>query len=182
MLRERALKPLKKRGRPRHEPTEATRRQVIEFSAMGLTNLQVSKLLGISSVTLARNYREELDTAEARANFNVANNLYNIATDPTNKSSASAAMFWMKTRARWRESNRLDEMEHKAAELAEAGANKNQTLDPRLLSVEQRQALREIVTVAAQAMMGNGASDANVIEHQADEPEEEEDDGDEGEE
>jgi len=182
MLRLRALS-LKKRGRPAHVPTVATRRQVIEFSAMGLTQMQISKLLGISSVTLVKSYREELDTAEARALFNVANNLYNIATDPTNKSSAAAAMFWMKTRGGWREKNRLDEMEQKAIETAEGSGKPQQVLDPRLLTVEQRQALREIVTVAAQAMMGNGQA---AIEHQGDDDEgddgdyDDSDDGDDG--
>ena len=172
-----------KRGRPPHKPTEATRRQVMQFSAMGLTKRQIAKLLAIGEGSMYKYYRNELETAESQALFNVATNLYNIATDPTNKSSAVAAMFWMKTRGGWREKNRLDEMEQKAIETAEGSGNSQQVLDPRLLSLEQRQALREIVTVAAQAMMGKPV-DANLIEHdgEGDEGEEgEEDEGDEGE-
>ena len=179
LLRELAKEPAKRRGRPSHVPNEGTRRQVMQFCAMGLSRRQISKLLAIGEQTMYKYYRPELDTAESQALFQVANNLYNIATDPTNKSSAAAAMFWMKTRGGWREKNRLDELEQQATDKAEGGSTGNQVLDPRLLSLEQRQALREIVTVAAQAMMGKPI-DANLIEH--DEPEEEEESGEEDEE
>lgn len=177
MLKDKAEKKL---GRRSHVPTELTRNQVLMFCGMGLTHGQISKLLNISTPTLYKNYRTELDTGAARMNFNVANNLYNIATDPTHKSGAQAAMFWMKTRAQWRETNRL---EHTGADGQPISTTNTsvRTIDASVLNSEQRQALRELMESALATALQSGVSTGNLIEQgdYADEDEEEEESSDE---
>lgn len=168
MLKDKAVK---KAGRKSHVPTELTRNQVLMFCGMGLTHGQISKLLDISTPTLYKNYRTELDTGAARMNFNVANNLYNIATDPTHKSGAQAAMFWMKTRAQWRETNRL---EHTGADGQPISTTNTsvRTIDASVLNADQRQALRELMESALATALQSSASTSNLIEHEDDAEEE----------
>ena len=178
MLKDKSTKVRPKAGRKPHEPTKVTRDQVLAFCGMGMTHGQICKLLQISTPTLYKNYREELDTGEARMNFNVANNLYNIATDPTHKSGAQAAMFWMKTRARWRETNRL---EHTGADGQPISTNSTavRTIDASVLNADQRQALRELMESALATALNNSAANGNLIEgnqYSEDDEEELEDD------
>ena len=85
-----------------HEPTEKDRKQVTVMAGIGLTHGQISKVLGISDETLRKYYDHELETAEALMNAQVAQNLFSIATSK-GSGSVAAAIFWMKTRAGWRE-------------------------------------------------------------------------------
>jgi hypothetical protein len=113
-------------------------------------------------------------------NFNVANNLYNIATDPTHKSGAQAAMFWMKTRARWRETNRL---EHTGPDGQPIATNNTsvRTIDASVLNSDQRQALRELMESALATALQNSSANGNLIEQTdyAEEDEEAEEGGEE---
>ena len=181
MLKDKSTKVRTKAGRKPHEPTKVTRNQVLMFCGMGLTHGQICKLLDISTPTLYKNYRAELDTGEAQMNFNVANNLYNIATDPTHKSGAQAAMFWMKTRARWRETNRLEHTGPDGQPIQNQ-VSAVRTIDASALNADQRQALRELMESALATALQNGTNGGNLIDHQ-DEPEEddyeEEDSGEE---
>lgn len=92
----------KSAGRPAHKPTDKDRKIVSFASAIGLTQDQIGGLIGIHDETLRVYYRDELDFGTASANMKVGQNLFNIATGSTPQ-AASAAMFWMKTRAGWRE-------------------------------------------------------------------------------
>lgn len=85
-----------------HEPTEKDRKQVTVMAGIGLTHDQIAKVLGISDETLRKYYGNELETAEALMNAQVAQNLFSIATSK-GAGSVAAAIFWMKTRAGWRE-------------------------------------------------------------------------------
>ena len=102
--------PKKKRGpgQPPHEPTDQNRKMVESMSAYGIPQEDISKVIGISVDTLAKYYREELDTATAKANAKVAETLYRQATNVDNPRSATAAIFWLKTRGGWRETVNLD--------------------------------------------------------------------------
>ena len=171
MLKDKLMEPKKKAGRKPHAPTELTRNQVLMFCGMGLTHGQICKLLDISTPTLYKNYRAELDTGEARMNFNVANNLYNIATDPTHKSGAQAAMFWMKTRAHWRETNRLEHTGPDGQPISTT-TNAVRTIDASALNADQRQALRELMESALATALQNSAQGSNLIEHEDDSEEE----------
>lgn len=94
--------PKNKGGRPPHEPTEKTRQQVKTLAGYGIPQDGIAKLIGISEPTLQKHYREELDVGMVEANSLVVQSLFKKATG-TGPASVTAAIFWLKCRARWRE-------------------------------------------------------------------------------
>lgn len=87
-----------------HEPTPESRQLVQLHSMVGTPQATIADILNIDDKTLRKYYREELDQAEARANATIGGALFNKA-----KAGDTAAMiFWMKTRARWRETTVID--------------------------------------------------------------------------
>jgi hypothetical protein len=94
------------RGRPPHVPTDRDRRQVEVMTGLGLTQEQIGKILNVSEDTLQRHYADEIASGVAKANVQVAQNLFNIATS-RDSGAVAAAIFWMKTRGKWRETNHL---------------------------------------------------------------------------
>ncbi len=54
--------------------------------------------------TLRKHYRDELDTGHVKANAKVAENLYRKATGE-GREAVVAAIFWLKTRAGWKETS-----------------------------------------------------------------------------
>jgi hypothetical protein len=98
------LSPMSRRkgGRPPHEPTEATRKQVKALAAYGVPQDEIGRVIGISKPTLERHYRDELDRGEVEANAKVAESLFRKATGD-GAQAVTAAIFWLKTRARWKE-------------------------------------------------------------------------------
>jgi transcription initiation factor TFIIIB Brf1 subunit/transcription initiation factor TFIIB len=87
---------------PAHQPTDQLRQQVSVMVEIGMRQEEMSRVLGISEHTLRKHYEKELENAKAILNSAVANNLYRIATS-SEKGAVAAAIFWMKTRARWKE-------------------------------------------------------------------------------
>ncbi len=96
-----------KGGRPAHKPTDAQRKMVESMSAYGVPQMDISKVIGIERSTLQKHYREELDTATAKANSRVAQSLYNKALGD-GSSAVTAAIFWLKTRGGWRETSNVN--------------------------------------------------------------------------
>lgn len=89
---------------PAHEPTK-DRRQLVQLHAMvGTPQSVIADILGIDDKTLRLHYRTELDHATAQANAQIGGVLYNKAT----KGDTAAAIFWMKTRAGWKETERKE--------------------------------------------------------------------------
>jgi hypothetical protein len=86
-------------GRRAHKPDPSQRRQVEALAAYGIPSDNISRIVGIDSKTLRKYYRDEHDLGEARANAQVAGFLFNSAKS----GNVSAQIFWLKTRARWRE-------------------------------------------------------------------------------
>jgi len=68
----------------------------------GVPELEISRVIGISDVTLRKYYRRELDIGITKANAKVAQSLFQKATGDGSQ-SVTAAIFWMKTRAGWKE-------------------------------------------------------------------------------
>ena len=91
--------PAKKRGHPPHEPTKALRDTVRLHAIVGTRHEMIAQVLQIDVKTLYKYYRRELDTARDLANAQVGGALFNkaLAGDTT------AQIFWMKTRAGWKE-------------------------------------------------------------------------------
>lgn len=88
-----------KPGRPAHQPTEATRQTVSLHATVGTKQDVIAEILGISVDSLQRHYRAEIDTSREKANASVGGALFKKAMG----GDTTAMIFWLKTRARWRE-------------------------------------------------------------------------------
>ena len=86
-------------GRRAHQPDPAQRKQVETLAAYGIPETDISQVVGIDPKTLRRHYREELDLGETKANAQVAGFLFAAARN----GNVTAQIFWLKTRARWKE-------------------------------------------------------------------------------
>jgi hypothetical protein len=83
---------------------ESEARQVEAMAAYGIPEDAIAKVLGITVIDLRERYSDQLDTASTKANSRVAENLYRKATGE-GREAVVAAIFWLKTRAGWRETN-----------------------------------------------------------------------------
>lgn len=94
-----------KRGAKPWEPTDADRKLVEKMAACGIPHAQISKVIGKDLKTIYKYFRDELDTAMAKANANVAAALYQSAI----KGNVSAQIFWCKTRLGWKETQVMEQ-------------------------------------------------------------------------
>ena len=83
-----------------HQPTYDTRQRVELLVAFGIPQAAIAREIGINVDTLAKYYREELDHGLQKANGMVAGKLFAKAVYDND---LGAQIFWLKTRARWRE-------------------------------------------------------------------------------
>ena len=86
-------------SRKAHAPDPVLRRQVETMAAYGIPETDISAVLGIDPKTLRKHYRDELDHAQTKANAQVAGFLFNSARN----GNVTAQIFWLKTRASWKE-------------------------------------------------------------------------------
>jgi hypothetical protein len=91
-------------GRPQHEPTDRARQQVRTMAGLGIAQEDIAAVMKISKPTLRRHYRHELRTGHIEANAKVAGQIFKMATDAS-KPNVSAAIFWLKCQAGWREAD-----------------------------------------------------------------------------
>lgn len=82
-----------------HEPTKAMRDTVMMHAMVGTPHDDIARVLDIDGKTLRKHYRDELDLATAKANATIGGALFNKAKG----GDTTAMIFWMKTRAGWRE-------------------------------------------------------------------------------
>jgi hypothetical protein len=101
----------KSMSRNPHEPTDASRQLVALHATMGTQQEVIADILGIDPKTLRKHYRVELDQSMAKANAQIGGALFNKA-----KGGDTAAMiFWMKTRAGWREKQEINHVSEDAS-------------------------------------------------------------------
>jgi len=86
-----------------YKPDEKSRKQIMLMAGIGLTHDQIAKIMEISDETLRRHYKHELATAKTMLNTQVAGNLFSIATSKDHKNAVTAAIFWLKTQGKWKE-------------------------------------------------------------------------------
>lgn len=84
---------------PNHEPTAENRQRVESYSAVGIPQDDIARVLGIHPMTLRKYYRDELDNAATKANAAVGGKLYKKAMD----GDTTALIWWTKARMRWSE-------------------------------------------------------------------------------
>lgn len=79
----------RRRGRPEHQPTPATRRQVAVAAGGGMRHEDIALALGISRPTLTKWYEAELSTAASKKRLEVIDALF-VAAKKGNVSAAKA--------------------------------------------------------------------------------------------
>jgi hypothetical protein len=82
-----------------HIPTDETRKLVRSLSAVGIRHVDIAIKLDINDETLRKHYKEELELGRIDANAQIGNTLFQQAK----KGNTTAAIFWLKTRAGWKE-------------------------------------------------------------------------------
>ena len=83
----------------KHEPNDESKSTVKRLSALGVPHEDIATRLKISADTLVKYYQDELDEGRIDANATIAGTLFQQAK----KGNTAAAIFWLKTRARWKE-------------------------------------------------------------------------------
>ena len=89
------------KGRPAYKPTQENKDTVKRLSALGCPHEDIAIRLKISSDTLVKYYKNELDEGRIDANAAIAGTLFQQAKN----GNTAAAIFWLKTRAKWKETN-----------------------------------------------------------------------------
>ena len=85
-----------------HVPTDDIRKKVDAMAGYGVPHDLIARVLNMSTPTLVKYYKEELETAHVRANTAVAQALFKKAIGD-GPQSVTAAIFWAKTRMGWKE-------------------------------------------------------------------------------
>lgn len=97
-------------ARPRFQPTAKDRQTVSQLAAFGVPIESMGAFIldakgkPISMNTVTKYFREEIASGAAKANAKVAQTLYAKAI----QGDTVSMIFWLKTRARWREVERID--------------------------------------------------------------------------
>ena len=86
-------------ARPAFVVTEAMCERVRYLAGLGVPQEELAKIIGCCPKTLRKRFRDELDRGAAEANASVAGYLFNSAK----AGNVAAQIFWLKTRAHWRE-------------------------------------------------------------------------------
>lgn len=88
----------------RYAPDAGQRQMVEMMVGVGVPEADIARVLGVDLATLHRHYGMEIQTGQIVANARVAESLYRKAVSD-GPQSVTAAMFWLKTRAGWREAD-----------------------------------------------------------------------------
>ena len=72
------------------------------MAGYGVPEADIARVVAIDPKTLRKHYRDALDTGHVKANARVAEFLYRKATTE-GPQAVTAAIFWLKTRAGWKE-------------------------------------------------------------------------------
>lgn len=121
-----------------HVPTDQTKAQVSALVGFGITTTEISQYLGISRPTLHKYYQFELDNGKVAANVKVAQSLFKQCME----GNTTSMIFWLKTRAGWRETSRHEVTGPDGAPLK---LSQEITLDLTKLTVEEKKAVLKAV-------------------------------------
>lgn len=92
-------------GRPALEFTADQRKMVEAMAAYGIPQRDIARVIGCALETLRKNFENELALGSTKATARVAEFLFQKATGQKgdDKGAVTAAIFWMKARAGWRD-------------------------------------------------------------------------------
>jgi len=99
--------------------TDALREKARYLAGLGVPQDDIAKIIGCAAKTLRRHFRDELDRGVAEANATISGSLFGAAFGAAKGGNVTAQIFWLKTRARWREGLAADG----PAPNADAGSN-----------------------------------------------------------
>ena len=88
----------------KHTPSDENKKLVKTLAAVGITFEDIATKLEISSDTLVKYYKKELDDGRIDANASIGKTLFQQAKN----GNTAAAIFWLKTRARWKETQAVE--------------------------------------------------------------------------
>lgn len=94
----------KKLTKPLHKRTDEEAAAVSMMAAVGISQENIAKVIGIDVKTMTKYYREEIDTAWIKANAKVGGAMYNKAIS----GDVQAQKYWMGCRAGWKETASLE--------------------------------------------------------------------------
>ena len=97
-----------KRGE-RHVPTDLLRGKVSAYVSTGMKQDLIAQILKISKQTLAKHYKQELETAEAKLTHNVTMKFIELIMSDGNPAAREKAMeFYLSRRGGWIETQRVE--------------------------------------------------------------------------
>ena len=170
----RALLPDKgarKKSPREHVPTEKSRKGVLHAVGLGMNHENIAKVMGISVTALTNHYRGELDTGLSLLMDDVKTNLYNIARDVNHKGTVQAGIYLL-SRLGGDAFKDIKRIEMTGADGKALEVNhQTQTVDPRLLDADQREALRDILTSAMRLAAPNTQPQPDIIDGEFEEVE-----------
>lgn len=88
----------------KYTPSDENKKLVKTLAAVGITFEDIATKLEISSDTLVKYYKKELDDGRIDANASIGQTLFKQAKN----GNTAAAIFWLKTRARWKETQSVE--------------------------------------------------------------------------
>jgi hypothetical protein len=95
-------------SRPEYIPTDEQRNMVRVLTAAGYSELNISRAIGVSTPTLRKYFREELDIGHAITNSMSTMALWDLIL----KGNTTAILFWHKCRLGWREGDPTSAIRH----------------------------------------------------------------------
>ncbi len=98
-------------GGQSHQPTSKNRKFVFEMARCGVSHIEIARVINIAAGTLRLHYREVLATARTVGNTTMANSVFRAGTRGR---SVHAMSLWLKCRAGWSETIKLDTVDHTA--------------------------------------------------------------------
>lgn len=142
--------------------SDRERRAVSEMVALGFTRPQVAKVLGISESAMDDHFDEELFIGRMEKIASVSQTMFAVATNINHKNVVPAGMYILKTQggAQWRDVVRS---ELTGADGKPIAVESTRTIDPRLLTGEQREAMRGIIESAMRLVGPAGSMPSGQI-------------------
>jgi hypothetical protein len=120
-------------ARPAFVANETLREKAAHLAGVGVPQEDIAKIVGCSAKTLRKRFPDELKRGAAEANAEIAGCLFAAAK----AGNIAAMIFWMKTRARWREQPPANDRDADPGSNSEVLVLPDNNRDPELTRVLQ---------------------------------------------